>query len=74
MTFTSIASRPTQTVAADLSAIVTSKLFKISISTSILAGIGATFLPLLWTSASYPADIPHPHARVAPAAESTTVH
>jgi hypothetical protein len=71
MTFTSIASRPTQTVATDLTAIATSKLFKISIATSIAAGIGATFLPLLWMSASYPAEIPHPHAQVAPVAGST---
>jgi hypothetical protein len=71
MTFTSIASRPTQTVATDLTAIATSKLFKISIATSIVTVLGATFLPLLWMSASYPAEVPHPHAQVAPAAAST---
>jgi hypothetical protein len=66
MTFTSIASRPTQSIATDLTALTTSKLFKISIGTSIVAVLGATFLPLLWMSASYPAEIPHAHSKVAP--------
>ena len=69
MTFTSIASRPTQTVATDLTTIASSKLFKISIATSIVTVLGATFLPLLWMSASYPAEVHHAHSQVAPAAK-----
>ena len=73
MTFTSIASHPTQPLVADLATLTTSKLFKISIGTSIVAVLGATFLPLLWMSASYPAEVPHAHSQVAPACQLKAV-
>ena len=72
MTFTSIASRPTQSIVTDLTALTTSKLFKISIGTSIVAVLGATFLPLLWMSASYPAEIPCTHSQVAPSTNTAS--
>ncbi len=71
MTFTSIASNHTHDTLNDTTALNIIKLSKISIAAS-LSIVGLTLLQnLLWTSASYPAEIPHPHA-VAASAELTT--
>jgi hypothetical protein len=73
MTFTSIASNPTQHADSDLTVNIV-KLSKISVAASLLVVMGATFLPnLLWVSASYPAELNTAHKQVAPAV-STTAH
>jgi hypothetical protein len=65
MTFTSIASNTTRDNVAELTALNIIKLSKISIAASLTI-VGLTLLQnLLWTSASYPAEIPHPHVATA---------
>jgi hypothetical protein len=65
MTFTSIAANTTRDNVVDLTALNIVKLSKISIAASLTV-IGITLLQnLLWTSASYPAEIPHPHVATA---------
>ncbi|WP_310482350.1 hypothetical protein [Chamaesiphon sp. VAR_48_metabat_403] len=65
MTFTSVASNNTHDNVAEQTALNIVKLSKISIAAS-LSIVGLTLLQnLLWTSASYPAEIPHPHAATA---------
>jgi hypothetical protein len=69
MTFTSIASNPTDRVNYDLTpntSITDSpqilKFSKISIAALLLAILGATFIPnLLWMPASHPAEVPGAH-------------
>jgi hypothetical protein len=58
MTFTSIASKPTQSAHEDLTILKTVKLSKTSVVTSLLAIVGVTILQnLLWMSASHPAEL-----------------
>ena len=65
MTFTSVASNNTHDNVAEQAALSIVKLSKISIAAS-LSIVGLTLLQnLLWTSASYPAEIPHPQAATA---------
>ena len=70
MTFTSIASNNTHDTLNEPTVLNILKLSKISIAASLLTIVGVTlFQNLFWTSASYPAEIPHPH--VAPTADVT---
>lgn len=65
MTFTSVASNNTHDNVVEQTALNIVKLSKISIAAS-LSIVGLTLLQnLLWTSASYPAEIPHPPAATA---------
>jgi hypothetical protein len=58
MTFTSIASKSTQSAPDDLTILKPVKLSKISVATSLLAIVGMTMLPnLLWMSASHPSEL-----------------
>jgi hypothetical protein len=72
MTFTSIASQSTHHIDSDLTVNII-KLSKISVAASLLAILGATFLPLLWMSASHPAELPIMHKQVAQAGELNTL-
>jgi hypothetical protein len=74
MTFTSIASKPTDRATQDRQEIPPIQLSKISVAASLVTILGLTFLPLLWMSPSYPAEIHPSHKQVSPAAAVTTAH
>ncbi|WP_309741011.1 hypothetical protein [Chamaesiphon sp. OTE_20_metabat_361] len=72
MTFTSIASKPTDRVVREPQDIQPIQLSKISVAASLVTILGLTFLPLLWMSPSYPAEIHPSHKQVSPAATVTS--
>ena len=72
MTFTSIASKPADRAAQDRQDLQPIELSKLSVAASLTTIIGLTFLPLLWMSPSYPAEVHSSHKQVAPAAAVTT--
>jgi hypothetical protein len=72
MTFTSIASKPADRVTQDRQDLQPIALSKISVAASLTTIIGLTFLPLLWMSPSYPAEVHHSHKQVSSAAAVTT--
>jgi hypothetical protein len=72
MTFTSIASKPTDRTDLDLQDLNTVKLSKISVAASLVTILGLTFLPLLWMSPSYPAEVHSTHKQASPSVAVTT--
>jgi hypothetical protein len=74
MTFTSIASKPTDRAALDRQDLQPIQLSKISVAASLVTILGLTFLPLLWMSPSYPAEVHSSHKQVSPAAAVTPAH
>jgi hypothetical protein len=73
MTFTSIASNPTQSAPDYLATLKTVKLSKISVVTSLFAIVGVTILQnLLLMSASHPAELTATQKQALVASHSVT--